>query len=621
MRIMSYLSTPCKALIACLAIVMMSIGFTACTDTIDNPVTEDEEISSGSVGGYEFTPTKLFDGTAYVAPTVDENIRQAFKWAVGHVGTELPELLEYGYSIRYPVYVINKLTDINPEELRYIYDHGETVILTQPVAGEIKAYQAEHGWLTIDSDLSETVWLFGFSNNSKAIINKMEPTGDPVLDNTDLDQKAYISLASYITKFQTMYWWAYSAAGGENEEEKKKIENLFDSYHFIHTNSYNANVHYDTTWGEKYYLTGTGAATTLLDVYPIHVYEGQAGAGDYFAVKMNSSVANASMWKGKGWNRRIGIYIRYCGFWCTNFDTKVEPLLNETTAMPVNQLQFLASCPPTPETTRNKKEYEDSKSFSLDVTATGKAESGEEVSGDKATSKSSKGLQVQVALGWEWAHKEKYSIENVEIEDRHSGNKLDWNIKFNDLPYFKWSEDYGFKITESLPYRNTQGLNASWMWYDPTVKDETEVKPLMIKITTNPQYEMQHFWTTKADLNSKTYNHSKTEYFKIPRPNNKRAGEIVIKNDLPDEMTIYDVKVMEKGKMQVLGGFEQTIPNGGEESLGWYFSTDKQYVVTFMAGNTEGEPPLYTYSLNDGFKVKHMGKVTLYCKSDFKKQE
>lgn len=116
---------------------------------------------------------------------------------------------------------------------------------------------------------------------------------------------------------------------------------------------------------------------------------------------------------------------------------------------------------------------------------------------------------------------------------------------------------------------------------------------------------------------------SQVEFIKFPRPNNKRAGEIVIKNDLPGGKTIYDVKVMEKGKKgknQVLGNFEQTIVNGEEKSLGWYPSTDKQYVVTFMSGTTE-EPRLYTYSLNDGFKVKHMDKVTLYCNSDFKKQK
>jgi len=614
MKTTRFLMNSPKAVIAFLFATLMSIGFTACSDNVDNPST-DEEVSSGSVGG-EFTPTKLLNTKVYVAPTVDAQMRQVFEWATEGVVSEIPD----EYQSRVPVYVVNKLTDINEETLEEIFDYGETIILLQPSENEIRSYQESHKWLNIDPTLSENTWIFGFSNDSKAIIDPLESTGDPIVDNADLEEKSYIMLSGYISSLNTMYKWYYTAAGGgdDDDKENKKIENLFASYHFIHTNSYTAHVHYDTTWGEKYYLDGTGAATTLLDVYPIHVYEGQAGAGDYFAVKMNTSVANAGMWKGKGWERRIGIYIRWCGFWCTNFDTKVVPMLNETTKMPESQLQFLAACPPTPETTRNQKEYEDSKSFSLNVTATGKGEMAEEVdpSGD-ATSKSKKGLELQLSLGWEWSHREAYTIENVEIEDRHSGNSLDWNIKFNDIPHFKWLEDYGFKITESLPYRNTQGLNASWMWYDPNVKDESSPEPLLIKVTTNPQYEMQHFWTTEADLESKTYDHSKSEYFRIPRPNNKCAGEIVLKNDLKDEMSIYDVKVIRKGSNRTVGGFEQTIPNGEEQSLGWYYSTNCEYIVTFMAKKPGEAAIKYYYSLNDGFKLQHRGKVTIYALNDF----
>ena len=596
---------------------MLSVGFTACTASDDNPANVDEA-SSGSVGSSEFTPTKILMTRVYVAPTVDAKVRQVFEWATeGVVSDGVPD--EYSEGGRVPVYVVNKLTDIAEEKLEDIFDHGETVILVQPDESEIKNYQASHPWLAIDPELNDSTWILGFSNDSKAVIDYIGTTGDPVVDNANAEEKSYIMLAGYITKLNNMYKGYYLAAGGgDDDEETKKIENLFASYHFIHTNTYTAHVHYDTTWGEKYYLDGTGSATTLIDVYPIHVYEGQAGAGDYFAVKMNTSVANAGMWKGKGWDRRIGIYIRWCGFWATNFDTQVVPMLNASTPMPETKLQFLAACPPTPETTRNKTEYEDSKSFSLNVTATGKGEMAEEVdpSGD-ATSKSKKGLELQLSLGWEWSHRETYTIENVEIEDRHSGNSLDWNIKFNDLPHFKWLEDYGFKITESLPYRNTQGVNASWMWYDPSAKDESATEPLLIKVTTNPQYEMQHFWTTEADLDSKTYNHSKSEYFKIPRPNNKCAGEIVIKNDLGDKY-IYDIQVIRKGnKNRVVGGFEMTVPNGQEQSLGWYYSTNCEYLVTFMANDKTDGPKKYVYTLNDGFKLQHKGKVTLYAANDF----
>ena len=495
---------------------------------------------------------------------------------------------------------------------------GETVLLMNPVESEIKAYLETHDYITLDPEITDSTWILGFNNNTKILIDKLSQTGDPVADNANRNEKAYVALSGVFTAFAERYEGYTGAFGGDDKEDTKKMENLFASYHFVHVNSYSAHVHYDTTWGEKYYLDGTGSATTLLDVYPVHVYEGQAGAGDYFAVKMNTSVANAGMWKGKGWNRRVGIYIRHCGLWATNFDTQVVPMKDENTVMPQTELQFLAACPPTPGTTTNQKYYEDSKSFSLNVSATGKLESGEEVKpGEDPTAKSSKSLQVQLSMGWNWTHKESYTIQNVEIEDRHAGNSIDWNIKFNDLPHYDWDEDYGFKITESLPYRNTQALNASWMWYDPNAKDESDTKPLLIKVTTNPQYEMQTFWTTKADLKSVYYNHSKTEFFKIPRPNNKHAGELVIKNDLKDDAYISDIRVYRKGTNIMVGNYSMSVPNGEEQTLGHYLSNNQAYIVTFKATFGDGSTAYYTYSLNDGIKVTHNTTTKLYARNDF----
>ena len=598
-----------------MAFCSTSMMLISCTQSEDNPVLP-EEGTSGMVGGNEFTPTQLIKTYIYVAPGVDPDVKQAIDWASKGTIDQIDNALSI------PVYVVNKLTDLSDQQMDDIIYRGETVLLMNPVESEVKAYLETHDYITVDPEITDSTWILGFNNDTKILIDKLSQTGDPVADNANRDEKAYVALSGLFTAFAERYdTYTGGAYGGDSDEDAKKMENLFASYHFVHVNSYSADVHYDTTWNEEYHLKGTGSATTLLDVYPVHVYEGQAGAGDYFAVKMNTSVANAGMWKGKGWDRRIGIYIRYCGFWATNFDTQVVPMKDENTVMPQTELQFLAACPPTPGTTTNQKYYEDSKSFSINVSATGKLEWGEEVDpSDELSTKFTKSLQVQMSMGWNWTHKESYTIQNVEIEDRHAGNSIDWNIKFNDLPHYDWGEDYGFMITESLPYRNTQALNASWMWYDPNAKDESDTKPLLIKVTTNPQYEMQTFWTTKADLKSLYYNHSKTEYFKIPRPNNKHAGELVIKNDLKDDAYISDIRVYRKGTNTLVGSYYMSVPNGEEQSLGHYLSDNQAYTVTFKAHFNDGSVGYYTYSLNDGVKVKHNSTTKLYARNDFTEQ-
>ena len=604
----------------CLTAIMLllTMSFVSCKD---DKVTDDDDVTIIESVGDEFNPTVLLEYSAYVAPTVDANLCKAIKWAVRSVETNPDDDLE-------ELYVINKLTDIDEVTLETAYNSGSSILLAQPVQSEIKAYVDAHDWLDLDPTVSESTMFFGFSSDTKALIDNPEPSGDPVYDNSDLDKKYYVMLSGYISSIQLKVQSPLGGGGSGSGDGNARIEDVFQAYHFVHTHTYNAHVRYSVTWGEEYYLNGTGACTTLLDVYPIHVYEGEPGAGDYFAVRMNTSVANGNMWRGKGWNRRIGIYIRHCGFWCNSFETLVDPMMSTDNLMSESNLQFLASCPPTPETTRNATTYQDSKSFSLNVAATGKKETTTEIGAGAAGAKpkSTVGGQVQVSLGWTWSHNQSYTIQNVEIEDHHSLNRINWKIKFNDVPYFKWLEDYGFKITESLPYRSTQSLNASWLWYDPTAKDETNIGPLRIRVKTHPSYEMQTFWTTEADLESFYYNSSKTEYFDIPRPNNKRAGEIEIVNNLKDEMTISDVKVIYKGTDEVVGEFPQTIPNGESQSLGWYLQqiykgTNSKYVITFMAKKPGETAKKYNYSLNDGFEVVHKSKVKLYALDDFTAEE
>lgn len=597
------------AIASCSTVTM----FTSCSEN-DDPVI-DEVKASVSVESSNFEPIQVLNTQVYVAPDVDADVRKAFEWGTGGVVSEMPEV----GSI--PLYVVNKLTDLDEEKFRALYEFGESVMLLQPVESEIRAYMESHQWLDIDPTIDDHVCYMGFSSHSKACIDSPDATGDPIVDNTNKDEQTYTMLSGYLTAVNTLYKNYSPRLLLSDKKETDDIESLFASYHYVHTNAYKAHTLYDTTWGEEHYLDGNGCITTLLDVTPLHVYDGAAGAGDYFAVRMSSSVASAGMWKGKGWVWTHGIYSRWCGHWCNNFMTAVLPMENRDDAMSENKIHFVASCPPSPETTRNSTTYEDSQSFGIDAAVTGKIEKSSEVdpSGD-TSSKQGGSIQVQCAFKWNWAHKQTYTIQNVEIENRQQGNILQWNVKFNDLPHYEWSEDYGFKITESLPYRNTQTLNASWLWYQPGIRDESYVGPLLIGVVTTAEYEAQTFWTTKADLKSVYCRPMNVDYFNIPRPNNLRAGELVIKNDLKDDMTIYDIKLFKAGWTPV-GTYEQTIPNGDEMSLGWYPSTNQKYVLTFMAKKPGEDPVKYTYTLNDGVKLQHKSTIKVYALSDFSPSE
>ncbi|MBR1558070.1 MAG: hypothetical protein IJ647_10015, partial [Prevotella sp.] len=101
----------------------------------------------------------------------------------------------------------------------------------------------------------------------------------------------------------------------------------------------------------------------------------------------------------------------------------------------------------------------------------------------------------------------------------------------------------------------------------------------------------------------------------LPKMVNATAGQLKIKNDLPDGMTLSNVKVYTTEGTEV-NEFENTVPNGGEQVLG-AFNTKYQYIVTFKGSTREGETSYYKYTLNPNIKLNHKALTTIYANSDF----
>ena len=96
---------------------------------------------------------------------------------------------------------------------------------------------------------------------------------------------------------------------------------------------------------------------------------------------------------------------------------------------------------------------------------------------------------------------------------------------------------------------------------------------------------------------------------------NATAGQLKIKNDLSDGMTLSNVKVYTTDGIEV-NEFENTVPNGGEQVLG-AFNTKYQYIVTFKGRTSDGKTSYYKYTLNPSIKLSHKAMTTVYANSDF----
>lgn len=596
----------------------MMLGLASCASN-DVPVVDTvTEVDPESV---EFNPEVLTMATLYVADGVDPDLRQAFKWGCATEDTSP----EWG-----DVLLLNKLTDVNEDVLKHLLEYPSPnflICLVNPVKAEIDAFAESHDWFDIETDnVGDDLLIYAFNtDNHRYLISQpaAEEGGDPILANLNRAQMYYVHISAMLSDF------AQNQVNGSKEKDKEgktDMEDFANALHYSVTYPFTSNhLFREVLWSDADYLSGGGSMTANYDIYMVHVYEGEPGAGDYYGVKMTASIANAGMWKGKGWNKHGGVRVRWCGASCRRFYAESH-LISSMNANwfedLTDRLMFTSGGYPSPSTTVGQTSYEDKNSFSLSMSQSVGGEISKESKGAESSLGAKGSLDFSFSESWEWSHTESRTISDVDITNMtQRGNWAAWALYFNNLPEFKWSEDYGYDIKNNQASRGTMEIHTSWLWYDRSGKDNEDRAPYVLCTYMDVEYEMWSFISTAADNKRDTWKIYPTEYKKITLPKmvNTTAGPLKIVNDLPDGMTISNIKVLTTDNQEA-SEFENTVPNGGERVLGAY-NTKYQYIVTFKGKTRAGKVSNYKYTLNPSIKVNHKETTVVYAASDFKVQK
>jgi len=596
----------------------MMLGLASCASN-DVPVVDTvTEVDPESV---EFNPEVLTMATLYVADGVDPDLRQAFKWGCATEDTSP----EWG-----DVLLLNKLTDVNEDVLKHLLEYPSPnflICLVNPVKAEIDAFAESHDWFDIETDnVGDDLLIYAFNtDNHRYLISQpaAEEGGDPILANLNCAQMYYVHISAMLSDF------AQNQVNGSKEKDKEgktDMEDFANALHYSVTYPFTSNhLFREVLWSDADYLSGGGSMTANYDIYMVHVYEGEPGAGDYYGVKMTASIANAGMWKGKGWNKHGGVRVRWCGASCRRFYAESH-LISSMNANwfedLTDRLMFTSGGYPSPSTTVGQTSYEDKNSFSLSMSQSVGGEISKESKGAESSLGAKGSLDFSFSESWEWSHTESRTISDVDITNMtQRGNWAAWALYFNNLPEFKWSEDYGYDIKNNQASRGTMEIHTSWLWYDRSGKDNEDRAPYVLCTYMDVEYEMWSFISTAADNKRDTWKIYPTEYKKITLPKmvNTTAGPLKIVNDLPDGMTISNIKVLTTDNQEA-SEFENTVPNGGERVLGAY-NTKYQYIVTFKGKTRAGKVSNYKYTLNPSIKVNHKETTVVYAASDFKVQK
>jgi len=584
----------------------MLLGLSSCIGNEDNPGSGEEIIDPGDA---VFTPEKLTMSDVWIADGVDADLAKAFVWASVQKASE-PSSGE--------ILVVNKLTDVSEDVLKsHIQNFGVNglICVTQPVKSELDLYKANHDWIDFNTtNISDSTMIFGFGGADQ-VYDVMIPTSsenaDPVATNVNKAQDYYVMITGMLDDY------ASKMEEGTTEKDAKSIESFGSQYHYQKTYTFICHEEFKhVVKSDRDYHDGTGSLSASFDIYTAHVYEGEPGAGDYYAVNMTSSIASSGMWKGTGDNQHGGFHVRWVGAYATNFYSEAH--LKEKYADWDQDLSeriiFPSGGYPSPSTTVGQTSYTNSHSFSLNMS---QSIGGSNVKKGSNT-ESSKSGELSFSEGWNWQKSESRSISDVDVvNETFKGNWARWRLQFNNLPKLKSSLKYD--IGNNLASRGTMDLHSSWLWYDKSGKDNQDRNPYDLCIWLRGDYQHQNFTTTQADLKTKNWSWSQTYVISLPKIVNVTAGCVVLKNDLADGMTLSNVKIIRADNNKVVSEFLNTVPNGEEQNMGYYNSNYK-YMVTFMAKKNGGQAKTYKYTLNPSVVITHKATTKLYAASDFTAQ-
>ena len=635
-------------------------GLTSCVND-DNPadsVPSTPDIPEGGVSLFEFDWDYDLPGGYYLAPGVYAELKETLTELID----EEPQMAinEDTYLV-----ILDKVSDLPGDKLVELYHSGVTIGFANPKKAEIDALYQEYpdlGYYCNDDDIDRAL-LFAISsfNNGSYIIpdpekfkeqftyesdntDPTEPT-DPAAGKYDPDESLVYTIGddhdllyfyygmfladqmSELAKYEeeTVQARALTRAGEAGDKDKltAQIKRAEGKAHVGKPGVIKISEIY---FRKSYRFNGEAVVNLGCDVYPIHVYEGENGAGDYYFMDMTASISNETMYKGKDGFTTGGfpVYLRWCGAYATKFRA-ASTLINAKDSNEVANVMFTAEGFPIPSTVVKDVDHSESKTFSIGCGISGgyDGKSGSESSGqpgqdptaEKLTSGGQWGIKASVNPSWSWTDTKKWNVKDVDLENQTSGNTAAWSLIYNNLPEFNSSYEYWYKEGESRSFRSTTTIRGSWVWYIPNVPDDSEPTPRRIKLDASADYGFQRFFATYADNKEFRWHAKWNVVCNMPKIANYKAGNIILKNDTTK--FISNIMIYNKDGKEMISKyrFQNSYPAGKEINLGAYKCADDLIVKFKMDGKT------YVYKQNDYVKPIFKESVTLYVTNDFKKEE
>lgn len=615
-----------------------SMALTSCVANDDNASGVEEP--TFNVQQDDFKWDFEYSGKVYLDPRINKDLITTFNELMPNQQATIDEDTK--------VVIVSRFGDVPFEQLEAAYYHGATIAIAAPYSEDIHQFFNLHPEWDGDwtDDEMDKAFLYSFNINGDHFLvmgaedpstteydasqQKADLVSESELPENWVQQAAYNNIGLWVehlidmesetaetraAKARTVATRAAAQNKDLNIAECFAIKTYGKSFSFPVFGSW----HNGQEGKAIRPFNKTAGIRVSYGVYTMHVYDDQKGQGDYYAITMESSIANNNMTElwyiwNLSWNDRgVGPYAKEFEVWTLPLDPQGKSYSD-------NVVFFPGGTSPVPETTMGQTTTSDEYSFSLktDVTVSASAKDSDK----DGLSAEVKG-QVGVSMGWNWAKKVQRTATDISyVKMVSNNNEQKHKIVFNNLPKTDPDSKFGFKEQEgNQSYKGTVDLRSAWIWYKPDVRDYSKEEPVTMKFV--GRYKWGWSWHDGGkilgigDYKPVEWTDERWVWkeFKLDPIVRDRYGLVQLQNDFKD-LYIYDISVESPSAFNKVTEIKKSYAPGELISLSTY-PVNGKYTVYFKAGKNSSDVKSYSYNSHEFVPLNHLEPTVLRAAFDF----
>ncbi len=575
--------------IALFAILFMGL-MVACSDDDNNQ----SEADFSDIPDYVEQPMKVTDEevseTTLLVGNMSEKLASALPSRFTNIATG------NGSDFKVAIVASNSLNE-NGQQIADLYHNGSIIIVADPKHSELQNWCDKYtvGYTPLgDEDYALSLMAFAKCGN--------------VYTLAELSDVSYDEVCAYLNGL--VEWVNQELKNDENHNSGHFAGNpgsevadlsMLRGQNIQHEFPIYLNeVIRQALWSDPDMIKARSKATLNMTIYPMYVFQGQDGAGDYYVVNSTLTIHNGDMYKGYWKNRHGGVYTHLCGYIMNRVNVSYE-------MQNADGVIFPSAGVPVPNTSEVNESHTEGITWSMNTSMT----AGIDMTGPSASRTYGGGVMINKSTT--------VTYPALRIRNNWSGAKVAFNYNTDDITT---AQGYIKAIRIEEPKADfvdaNLTLNSSWIWYVPSTKDR-EDKSFKMQVDLNVRYHTMSMFSTAADGEFKHFdngisNKDRKFTFDLHAPKRVPSGNLEINNSGSEYITNIKVWKASDGvsKEPIYTSEESVAP--GNKTKAFVLPTDN-YIVQMEKGPDSAN--LKTYQTKNNVSIKLGETYTLNSDFDF----